>query len=126
MTPRLSATVLDARDPGGLARFYGALLGWSVQDEDEDETWAMLRDPRGGAGLSFQLERLHVAPTWPAQEGAEQMQLHLDLGVDDVEREVARAIELGASVALVQPQEDVRVLLDPEGHPFCLFLLGSR
>lgn len=123
MTPRLSATVLDARDPASLARFYGELLGWTVVDVDE--TWAMLRDPQGGAGLSFQLEPLHVAPTWPAQEGAEQIQLHLDLGVDELEPEVARAIDLGASVALVQPQEHVRVLLDPEGHPFCLFLLGS-
>ena len=123
MAPRLSATVLDARDPLSLARFYGELLGWTVVVVDE--TWTMLRDPQGGAGLSFQLEPLHVPPTWPAQEGAEQMQMHLDLGVDELGPAVARAIELGASVALVQPQEDVRVLVDPEGHPFCLFLLTA-
>ncbi|HSZ43609.1 MAG TPA: hypothetical protein VK817_26890 [Trebonia sp.] len=29
---------------------------------------------------------------------------------------------LGAVVAGFQPQEDVRVLLDPAGHPFCLYL----
>ena len=28
---------------------------------------------------------------------------------------------LGASLAPVQPQTDVRVLLDPAGHPFCLW-----
>lgn len=118
--PRLSATVLDARDPRALAHFYADLLGWPVAREDE--TWAMLRDPGGGAGLSFQLDPLHVAPTWPAQEGAEQMQMHLDIGVEALEQAVERAIGLGAEVALVQPQEDVRVLLDPEGHPFCLFV----
>jgi hypothetical protein len=31
---------------------------------------------------------------------------------------------MGATLAQVQPQDDVRVLLDPDGHPFCLFLSG--
>ena len=29
---------------------------------------------------------------------------------------------VGATVAELQPQADVRVHLDPAGHPFCLFL----
>jgi hypothetical protein len=29
-------------------------------------------------------------------------------------------------VAQIQPQEDVRVMLDPDGHPFCLFVSGPR
>jgi len=33
---------------------------------------------------------------------------------------VAEAVALGASVPTAQPQENVRVLLDPAGHPFCL------
>lgn len=28
---------------------------------------------------------------------------------------------MGASVADHQPQAEVRVMLDPDGHPFCLF-----
>jgi hypothetical protein len=39
--------------------------------------------------------------------------------------EPAWAIEQGAELASDQPQDDVRVLLDPEGHPFCLFPDGS-
>lgn len=50
------------------------------------------------------------------------MQAHLDLMVDDLDAEVARAVALGASVEAYQPQDDVRVLRDPHGHPFCLFL----
>jgi hypothetical protein len=50
------------------------------------------------------------------------MQLHLDIEVDDLEREVDRAVRLGASVADLQPQHHVRVLRDPAGHPFCLFV----
>ena len=34
---------------------------------------------------------------------------------------VAHARELGAEEADFQPQENVRVLLDPAGHPFCLY-----
>jgi hypothetical protein len=33
---------------------------------------------------------------------------------------VAEAVALGASVATYQPQDNVRVLFDPAGHPFCL------
>jgi hypothetical protein len=50
------------------------------------------------------------------------MQLHLDIEVDDLERAVAHAIEAGATLAEFQPQENVRVLLDPVGHPFCFFV----
>jgi hypothetical protein len=32
------------------------------------------------------------------------------------------AIECGARLADFQPQSDVRVLFDPAGHPFCLFV----
>jgi hypothetical protein len=35
---------------------------------------------------------------------------------------VADAVEVGATLAAYQPQDDVRVLLDPAGHPFCLYL----
>ncbi len=34
----------------------------------------------------------------------------------------AHARECGATLADYQPQEDVRVQLDPDGHPFCLYL----
>jgi hypothetical protein len=41
--------------------------------------------------------------------------------VSDLEAATAHARELGASVAGYQPQENVRVMLDPVGHPFCLY-----
>ena len=43
----------------------------------------------------------------------------------DLEAEVARAEGLGARRAEWQPQDDVRVMLDPAGHPFCLFAPGG-
>jgi hypothetical protein len=50
---------------------------------------------------------------------------HLDFEVDDLEAAVTHAVELGAEVAAFQPQNDVRVMLDPAGHPFCLYNDGG-
>ncbi|GAA4373204.1 VOC family protein [Nocardioides caricicola] len=114
----LSSTVLGSSDPRGLAGFYRDLLDWEVRVEQPE--WVVLRSPQG-AGLSFQLEDGHVPPTWPSGPGDQQMQVHLDIGVSDLAAGVARAQALGASLADEQPQDDVRVLVDPAGHPFCLF-----
>jgi hypothetical protein len=46
--------------------------------------------------------------------------MHLDFQVGDLDSAVAEAVALGATEAKHQPQENVRVLLDPAGHPFCL------
>lgn len=119
----LWGVVLDSRDPAGLASFYEQLLSWERRSDD-DPTW-VTSGPRGGAGrpgLSFQLEEVHRPPVWPASSTDQQMQVHLDIQVDDLETAGARAVELGARLAGFQPQDDVRVYLDPAGHPFCLFL----
>ena len=49
------------------------------------------------------------------------MMMHLDIWVDDLDTAGARAESLGAVLAEFQPQDEVRVYLDPAGHPFCLF-----
>ena len=41
------------------------------------------------------------------------------------EDESGAAVEVGAELASYQPQETVRVMLDPAGHPFCLYLDSS-
>ncbi len=119
-TMLLTATVLDAPDPRALAGFYQRLLGWPLGTDDPE--WATLRPADGGAGLSFQREDDHVPPVWPAGPGDPRMQVHLDIEVDDLQAagELARAA--GATLADFQPQEHVRVYLDPAGHPFCLYL----
>ena len=126
-SPYLSNTVLGTPDPAGLAAFYLELLGWVYRDGDPgpDEEWIVIKPPEGGTGLSFQLETEHEPPAWPTRHGTQQMQLHLDIGVQDLEAEVSRAESLGARRAEWQPQDDVRVMLDPAGHPFCLFAPGG-
>ena len=119
----LTAVVLDTPDPHALAAFYAALLGWPVGEDDPE--WVTLRPDGGGAGLSFQREPAYVRPTWPPAEGGQQMMSHLDIEVDDLDAAVAHAVAAGATVAEFQPQDHVRVCLDPDGHPFCLFVEGS-
>ena len=122
--PRMfvSGIVLDSPDANELAAFYQRLLGWTVEQDEQD--WVKLTAPGGGAGLSFQTESAYVRPTWPAGPGDQQMMLHLDIEVDDLEVAGAHAVAAGAILAEFQPQDDVRVYLDPVGHPFCLFLPG--
>jgi catechol 2,3-dioxygenase-like lactoylglutathione lyase family enzyme len=119
LTFRVSSTVLGAPDPPRLGAFYRDLLGWEIREEEPE--WVVLKPAGGTTGLAFQLEAEHVPPTWPAGPGDQQMQVHLDIGVPDLEAGVARALELGATQSAYQPQDDVRVMLDPAGHPFCLF-----
>ncbi len=121
-TPRmtLSGIVLDASDPRALAAFYARLLGWTLRTNEPD--WVTLKAPDGGPGLSFQTEAAYVRPTWPAGPGDQQMMVHLDIWVDDLDAAGAHAVDAGAVLAEYQPQDDVRVYLDPDGHPFCLFL----
>ncbi|HEX2073390.1 MAG TPA: VOC family protein [Geodermatophilus sp.] len=122
MSPRLTlaAAVLDTPDPRGLARFYQQLLGWEIGTDDPE--WATLHPAGGGVGLSFQREESHVRPVWPAGPGEPRMQVHLDIEVDDLQSAGAHAVAAGAVLADFQPQDDVRVYLDPAGHPFCLYL----
>lgn len=120
MALTLTHVNLGASNPLALAGFYAQLLGWRV--DAEGPQFVLVTDPAGGVGVACQYEHDHVRPTWPASSGAQQMQLHLEIRVDDLISAVAHAVECGATVAAYQPQDDVRVCLDPEGHPFCLYL----
>ncbi|MFG2532056.1 VOC family protein [Streptomyces sp. NPDC048516] len=112
--------VLDCPDAHALAEFYQQLLGWEVKSSEPD--WVLLRCPEGAMALAFQSEPGYRAPIWPEHPGEQQKMLHLDIRVDDLVEAEAYAVAAGASRAELQPQDDVRVLLDPAGHPFCLFL----
>ena len=113
--------VLDAPDGPALAHFYARLLGWQVFNEDEDGA-AVAPSENAGYNLAFQTEEHYVRPVWPGEPGKPLMMMHLDIEVDDLDEAVAYAVEVGAELATYQPQDDVRVLLDPAGHPFCLYL----
>jgi len=117
----LRSVVLDAQDVRALGEFYQRLLGWTVTSAADDPTWLRIAPAEGGTGLAVQYEPEYRAPVWPADTTHQQMQLHLDLQVDSLADAAAHAESVGATLAEFQPQDDVRVYLDPVGHPFCLF-----
>jgi catechol 2,3-dioxygenase-like lactoylglutathione lyase family enzyme len=120
---RVATVCVDCADVDAMADFYGRLLGWEVTFRERH--WILMRDPAGGTGLSFQAEESYRPPQWPEQASGQNNQskmLHLDILVDDLDSAVAHALASGARLAEHQPQPRVRVLLDPAGHPFCLFL----
>jgi predicted enzyme related to lactoylglutathione lyase len=123
----VTTVTLGARDMPGLLRFYGALLGREVPDEATlaGEDWAALDDDDGRIALAVQHEPDQPRVTWPAGPGEQHMQVHLEIRVDDLATAVAHALACGATLAGHQPQDDVRVCLDPEGHPFCLWVAGT-
>src|SRR3954471_15906388 len=116
----VAATTLDAPDARELARFYGRLLGWPVRKEEAG--WVEIGPPGGGGGLALQTEPLFTRPQWPSTRSGQQMMMHLDIEVNELASAVEHALALGATLADFQPQDGVRVLLDPAGHPFCLFV----
>lgn len=127
-TMRISGPTLDAADPIALAEFYERLLGWPIVHREgphpgrpASDGWAMLRSPAGDQKIEVQWEPHYHPPVWPAVEHQQLMMMHLDIGVAVLDDGVAWALAQGARLAEHQPQADVRVMLDPEGHPFCLF-----
>lgn len=129
-TLRASSVTIGTSQPRKLARFYSELLAWPVTADEEpgpDEPanggWAQVGPPSGVTGptLNFEFERHFRRPVWPSVEGQQTASQHLDIEVDDLATGTDWAVRCGATLAEHQPQPAVRVLLDPDGHPFCLF-----
>jgi catechol 2,3-dioxygenase-like lactoylglutathione lyase family enzyme len=127
---RWGAVGIDCADAEELAKFYGRLLGWEITARDTAGTrrggsgWISMRNPDGGANLSFRAEEWYQPPVWPEEPGAPSKMLHFDIAVDDLDAAVSYALAAGGRVAAHQPvdrdQNQLRVMLDPAGHPFCL------
>ncbi|WP_312888343.1 VOC family protein [Nonomuraea rhodomycinica] len=110
--------VLDCANPRMLGEFYAGVLGWSLDDRDDD--WVVVTDGGSPKRLAFQRVEDYRPPIWPRSERPQQF--HLDLTVRDMEQAEKAVIELGATKHDHQPSEEdtFRVFLDPAGHPFCL------
>ena len=113
--------VLDAPDAQKLGRFYEQLLGWRIYT-DTPEWVTLAPSEEAGYNLAFMPEQGYQRPVWPPEEGKPEKSMHLDIQVDDLEEAVAHALDVGAELPDFQPQQDVRVMLDPAGHPFCLYV----
>ena len=116
---RLSTVNLNAPDPSALGAFYARLLGWEVKVDEPG--WVVVAGEEYVA-LSFEEDVHFQPPVWPSEPGSPPIQLHLDVRVSDLAGAVRHAEACGATLHPHQPQEDVRVMVDPAGHVFCLWL----
>ena len=112
--------MLGTPDPRALVDFYEQLLGWT---EDDEPAWVRCVPPERSARRS----RSSTSPSTCHRCGrrrptTQQMTAHLDIAVEDLDEAVAWALDAGASLAEFQPQDAVGCMLDPAGHPFCLFV----
>jgi hypothetical protein len=111
----IAAIVMDAADPGAIARFWVAASGWPIAAEHE---WGVsLHNPRG------LLPDLEVLPDDSLK--SVKNRVHLDVAAyegEDHALEVARLIALGAERIDVGQGHDVTwvVLADPAGNEFCV------
>ena len=119
MATRLVHLVVDAVQPGQLAQFWAAALGWEVaaEEDGESDVW-----PSGYRYPDPVALPLVFAPV-PEPKTAKN-RVHLDLATESHEHhaaQVRRLLELGA-VPIDIGQGDVpwRVLADPEGNEFCV------
>jgi Glyoxalase-like domain len=103
--------VVDARDPGRLARWWAEALDYQITYEKPDEV-EIRSSPDELPGLIFV----------PVREPKHlKNRLHIDLRPADQESEVERLVNMGARHVDVG-QSDVAwvVLADPEGNEFCV------
>lgn len=124
---RWTGIAIDCAEAEPVARFYEALLGFEIRTLGP--RWAQLFDPAGGVHLNIQGESWYRPPTWPEQPREPTKMLHFEVEVDDLESAVARALDAGGTEAPWQPPDRdptrIRIVLDPAGHPLCLFLAGE-
>ena len=109
----IHGVVVDCANPVALSEFWQAVLGWEYRMQKDD--WCSLRNPAGGAHLSFQL----------VPEGrVVKNRVHLDICPEarslDEERERIEA--LGATTLQFFDKGDFGhyVMADPERNEFCV------
>jgi catechol 2,3-dioxygenase-like lactoylglutathione lyase family enzyme len=114
----LREVIIDCNDPARVAAFWGEVLGWKVQQNDD--VWWMSE-----SGEPFPDLLLVFVPV--PEEKTVKNRIHLDVSPVGCERdeEVARLEGLGATrVDVGQGEQRWVVLADPEGNEFCV--LGRR
>jgi len=107
----------DCKDADKLADFYVELLGWKKTLSGGG--WAGIHSPQGII-LAFQTVEEYIPPVWPWKKGEQQQMAHIDFYVDDLQKGIKHALKCGATKANEQYYDTSTVMLDPEGHPFCL------
>jgi len=109
---RIGNITFDCEQPGRVAEFWAAALGYQVKDAND--FFAEVASPEGTLpNLLF----IKVPEPRTAKN-----RVHVDLGSDDREAEVKRLIGLGATRGDTHTMYGITwtVLQDPEGNELCV------
>ena len=112
--------VIDCADLDRSAAFWSAVLGYTASPRrhrrGRSDRYRSL-EPESGAGIDVLLQRV------PDVKG-QKNRLHLDLRTPDLDAEVRRVLDLGATLLTSEPvTEDGwlwHILADPDGNEFCV------
>ncbi|MGQ0841819.1 VOC family protein [Actinokineospora sp.] len=119
MSIDIGGVTIDCADPRALAGFWTAALGYEITTDYDGEFLFLLPEGKDmGEAVYVGLQRVD-------EKRAGKNRLHLDFHTEDRPAEVARLVELGASVLdeHAMPGLTWSILADPEGNEFCV---GSR
>lgn len=110
---RIGSVVIDCINFDKMLAFWQEALHY-VPREPAQGGWVVLRDPEGRNPNIFlnQVPERLMGRNW----------LHFDLYTEDRDNEVKRLLKLGATrhPPTYEPDEDFRVLEDPDGNLFCV------
>jgi hypothetical protein len=118
----LRDVVFDAAKPAALARFWAAILdGYDIRPYDDEEI-ARLATLGRTPETDYSVMVDGPGPTINFQEITDpkvaKNRVHPELVSDDRPAEVARAVELGATI--YYEGDGWTTLQDPEGNEFCI------
>jgi Glyoxalase-like domain len=122
----LHDVVVDCRHPASLARFWAAALdGYRVAPYDDAELERLraagINDPEDDPSVLVESApgtRPRFWFTLVPEQKITKNRMHIDLRAGDRKAELARLVEIGASV--LETFDEWTTLTDPEGNEFCV------
>ncbi|MGA2875583.1 MAG: VOC family protein [Nitrososphaerales archaeon] len=110
---RIGSIVIDCFEFDKMMTFWEETLHYTHNEPVEDG-WVILRDPKG-RGPNVSLNKVSRRPST-------RNLIHFDLYTNDRNGEIERLISIGATrhSQTYEPEDDFRVLEDPDGNLFCV------
>jgi hypothetical protein len=114
---RIGSIVIDCNEFDKMLAFWQAALHYVLR-EPAKGGWVVIRD-REGRSPNISLNQV-------SEKRRGRNRLHLDLYTDNREGEVKSLLKIGATrhPQTYDPDEDFRVLEDPDGNLFCVVQKG--
>ncbi|MDV8022924.1 VOC family protein [Rhodococcus sp. IEGM 1330] len=112
MTLTLGMITFDTTDPGPLARWWAAQADGTIVEENDG--WFYVVEL---AAAPYRMAFQKIDDPTPGKN-----RVHLDMTTGDLDAEVARLVEAGASEVAQHTMGDFRwvTLTDPDGNSFCV------